>query len=345
MTARTRCLAVMLLAAGACAARGADPADDNAATFYRQAFDVLPDTSDADWAILNTPDAIRLDETAVRFVQKHETTVQLLRKGAATLRCDWGAGAGTPGTSGGLNLVKARTLASVAKLHARLLFQQGRHAEAMDDAVAMLALSRHVGTVPRVDAKLLEADLATAAVTAAAPAVVSAPPDAAKALLDKLQRVPNSLPPSEVVRREGQAVADRLRLEAKVGNAAVAEVAALYAEAAKHLELSFEQSYVPLQKWEAKRQAASPPVRAAVPPLRDLRLAAAAAETRVQMLFVAAAVRVDGRREVFRFDEPHATGPFTYHEIPGGFELESKLVLNNLPVKLVCKPSGDELPF
>ena len=338
MTARTRCLAAMLLAAIACPARGADPAGDNAATFYRQAFEVLPDTSDPDWTILNTPDAIRLDETAVRFVQKHESTVQLLRKGAAVLRCDWGSGPDP------LNLDKARTLASVARLRARLLYQQGKHSDAMEDAVALLAYSRHVGSFPRVSAKLAEADFATVAVSAAAPAIVSAPPEASKALMDKLQRVPNSLPTAEVVRREGQEVSERLIREAR-DKAGIAEVGSLYVEAARYLELPFEQSFVPMQKWEAKRQAGSALAKKTVPPLRDLRLAVAAAETRVQMLFVAAAVRVDGPREVFRFDEPHATGPFTYHEIPGGFELESKLVVNNLPVKLVCKPSGDALPF
>lgn len=345
MTPPARALAVTIVALAACGVAFAAPAgDDNAATYYRKAFEVLPDESDPNWPILQQPDAVRLDDTAAEFIRKHDVTFELLRNGAAAPRCDWrvdpkrGSAAGLP------HLAGARTISNLTRLRTRLLFQQRRHAEAMEDVAALITLSRHVGAEPFIAAKLIEAAVADSAVEAASHGVATMPPEAARALMAKMDRLPTSLPPAEVVKREGEQLAAEVGRSAAEGVAA-GEVAALFAEAARHLALPFEQSFAPMQKWEAKRQAASPAVKKWVPSLRTLRLAPAAAETRVQMLYVAAAIRVDGPRERFRFEEPFVKGPFAYREIPGGFELESKVVVNNVPVKLTCRPSGDEIPF
>ena len=63
------------------------------------------------------------------------------------------------------------------------------------------------------------------------------------------------------------------------------------------------------------------------------------------MLFAAAAIRAEGPKAAAKFNDPHAQGPFEYRQIPGGFELESKLVVNNNPLRLVCRASPDALPF
>jgi hypothetical protein len=317
---------------------------DNAATHYRQAFAVLPDTSNPEWAILEHPDAVRLDPLAIEFIRKHEPTFDLLRKGAACRRCEWGVDPKQDPEGKVPHLASARVLANLVRLRARLLFQQRRHGEALDDVVALLTLSRHVGGEPYVSAKRLEVNVAESGVAAAALGLATMPPELARPLMDKLERLPNSLPAAEAVRREGERVVAASR--GAPGTDVVAkELAAMFDEGARHMALPFDQSFAPVQRWETKRQAATETVRKRVPSLRELRLAVAAAETRVQMLYVAAAVRLDGPREVFRFNEPHASGPFSIREIPGGFELESKLVVNNVPVKLVCKPSGDEIPF
>lgn len=349
MTRRTLPLPVVVLIVVAGGVAPAAPQDDdNAAAFYRQAFAVLPDTSNPEWAILEKPDALKLDDTAVKFITSHDPTFELLRKGAMLRRCDWATdpAQGTQGKSP--HLQPARTLANLTRLRARLLVQQRRHAEAMDDVVAVLTLSRHVGSEPFVISKLTEAGIAGSAVAAAAQGLASAPPEVARTLMDKLERLPASLAAGDVVRREGEALVAQLRRSpggALANEAAAREAAALFEDAAKFLALPFEDSFVPAQKWETRLQAAPPEVRERVPSLRAYRIAVAAAETKVEMLYAAAAVRVDGAGEVFRFREPHAKGSFTCRELAGGFELESKLVVDNLPLKLTCRPSGDELPF
>lgn len=323
----------------------AQPAEsDNAATYYRKAFEVLPDDKDPNWQILQHPDAVHLNETAVEFIGRHESTFELLRKGAACGRCDWGVDLKQGSAAPLPHLNGARTISNLTRLRARLLFQQRRHAEAMEDVAALLVLSRHVGSDPFIAAKLIEAGVADSAVAAAAPGVGALPPEAARALMEKMDRLPDSQPPAEVVRREGELMAAEARRSA-AESAAAGEIARLFEEAARHLALPFDQSFAPMQKWEAKRQAASPAVQKRVPALGTYRLSLAAAETRVRMLYVAAAIRVEGPRARFRYHEPFVKGPFDYRGVPGGFELESKLVVKNVPVKLTCRPSGDELPF
>ena len=344
MTMQGRWIAATLMLAAAAFARAAPGDADNAATWYRQAFQVIPDASDPDAVILNNPDAVRLDDGITSYLRQHDQTFELLRKGAACPRCDWGVDPKQGSKAQLPHLAPARGLANLARLRARYLFQQRRHADAVDEVVALLALSRHIGSDPFVVAKLMEAGVADSAVEAASHGVATMPPEVARAMMEKLDLVPKSMPPAEVVKREGQQVAAEVRRSG--GEAAAREVAALFEEAARHLALPFEQSFAPVQTWETRRQAASAAAQKHVPSLKGYRLAVAAAETRVFMLSVAGAVRADGKREVFRFDEPHAGGPLAHRDLPGGgFELESKLVVNGQPLKLTCKPVADEVPF
>ena len=379
---------LVLIVAGARLAAAAAPAvgaqeSTNAATFYRQAFASMADASDPHWELVEHPDAVRIDASVAKFVARHEETFALLRKGAAAPRCDWGTDV-REGTRAKLpHLAAARKTANLTRLRARVLLQQGRTADALGDAVALLAFARHVGSDPLIIAKLTECGVADAAVEAAAGALGSAKVDEIKLLLDGLDHLPKSLPASEAVGREGAAIVaqmrqlaagdpaaplsergvlweiaggpradknlrDRLRVEwtdPTARDAAITAVASLFQEGAAALASPFDQSFVSMQKWEARRGAASPLAQLLVPSLRACRVTVAAAETRVEMLYVAALVKRDGPGAAARSREPHADGPFTYRAVPGGFELESRLVVDNVPLRLTCRKSADELPF
>jgi len=355
----------------------------NAATFYRQAFASMADPSDPHWELVEHPDAVRIDASVAKFAARHDETFALLRKGAAAPRCDWGTDV-RQGTRAKLpHLAAARKIANLTRLRARVLVQQGRTADALGDAVALLAFARHIGSDPVVVAKFMECGVADAAVEAAAGAVASAKVEELKSLLDGLDHLPRSLPASEAVGREGTAIVNqmrqlaagdpaaplaeggvlweiaggpradetlrgRLRLQwadPKARDAGIAEAAGLFNDGAAALAAPFDQSFVAVQKWEARRAAASPLAQLLVPSLRAYRVTVAAAETRVEMLYVAALVKCDGPGAAARSREPHADGPFTYREVPGGFELESRLVVDNIPLRLTCRKSADELPF
>ena len=358
-----------------------DPA--NAAAIYRQAFESMADPTDPHWDLVEHPDAVRIDPSVAKFVARHDETFALLRKAAAAPECDWGTDL-RQGLAAKLpHLAPARKLANLTRLRARVLVQQGRAPDALGDAAALLALARYLGSEPLILSKLIECGVGDSAVEAAAGAVMAALPADMKSLLDHVDHLPKSVSASEAVRREGAAVAAQLRDVAKgdadaalaeggvlweatggpradpalraalraqwtdprARDAAVAEVAALFDAAAGILAAPFEKSFVTMQKWEARRAAASPLARALVPSLQKYRVAVAAAETRAEMLYVAAQVRRDGPAAAANSREPHADGPFAYHALADGFELESSLVVDNVPVRVTCRKSGDELPF
>jgi hypothetical protein len=364
--------------------RAAPPADaDNAATLYRQAFATVPDSSDPEFSFLNEPDGVVLDDNAANYLKQHDDTFDKLRRAAAMPKCDWGTDVRLASRAKLPHLNSARGMSQLARLRVRWLFQQGRHAEALDDAAALLALSRRIGDEPFVVSKLTEAGVAESAVHAAAAGLAAVPPDLARKFAEAVGATHRSMPAAEVVWKEGASTVEELRaLAAKdqgglfaegaffwsatdgppdaaarreavrkqwddpaARDAGIGEVASLYDEVARHLALPFDQSLAPVQRWETKREKASPLARLMVPPMKTYRAAVAAAGTRVEMLRVAALVRADGPAAAADAREPHTDGTFKYREIPGGFEIESRMVVNGQALKVTCRAPRDALPF
>jgi RNA polymerase sigma factor (sigma-70 family) len=116
----------------------------NAALQYGQAYialrRVLADPPKLYAECLTMP----LDAHARDLVAKGAYALRLMRRGAAQPDCDWGVpqerGVAAPFTHGDGSLV----LASLACLRARLRFEEGQAAEAVEDLVAARALARHV---------------------------------------------------------------------------------------------------------------------------------------------------------------------------------------------------------
>ena len=374
-------LLIGMVVAAAGPARAAN--SDNAADLYRKAFATLPDTSDPEFAFLNEPDGVRLDDNAANYLKQHDSTFELLRQAATLPKCDWGTDLSL-GTKAQLpHLEGARRICNLTRLRARWLFQQGRHAEALDDVAALLALSRRVGDEPFIVSKLIEVGVADSAVLAAENGLAAAPQDAARKFAEKIAATHRSMPAAEVVMKEGASVANELRALAqkdrgglfaqgayfwnatqkpggaelreqvkkqwddpRARDAGIREVAQLTEEVARHLALPFDQSLAPVQRWETKREAASPLARLMVPSMKTYRAAVAAVETRVEMMRVAALVRADGPAAAADSREPHADGPFTYRDLPnGGFELESRMLFKNQPLKVTCRTPRDTVPF
>jgi RNA polymerase sigma factor (sigma-70 family) len=116
----------------------------NAAVAYDQAFIALrrgtgkPEELGAE--CLTMP----LDARARQAVTRAAYALRMVRRGAARPRCDWAVdpqrGIDIPYS----HADAARLLASLACLRARLRFEEGQTAEAVEDVVAALTLARHV---------------------------------------------------------------------------------------------------------------------------------------------------------------------------------------------------------
>jgi hypothetical protein len=118
----------------------------NAALKYWQAVAQLPKLTDAEQnkflaEYLNMP----LDAHAKELVAKANYSLQMMHQGAVLPRCDWGIG----WKEGGIEVLlpqlsASRVLASLACLRARLRFEEGKNAEAVNDLIAAFAMSRQV---------------------------------------------------------------------------------------------------------------------------------------------------------------------------------------------------------
>ena len=123
---------------------GPDPGG-NASLKYWQAFATLPKFTDAENNKIRDCLTTPLDDQTRTLLTKADYSLQLLRRGAALRRCDWGVSYNEDGIYALLpHADAARVLTSLACLRGRLRFEAGQNAEAIDDLLAAEALGRHV---------------------------------------------------------------------------------------------------------------------------------------------------------------------------------------------------------
>jgi RNA polymerase sigma factor (sigma-70 family) len=116
----------------------------NAAFHYGQAFIALRRGTSEPAKLSAECLTMPLDAHAQELVTRAAYALRMMQRGAALPRCDWAIdkeqGVAVPFTHGDGALV----LSSVACLRARMRFEEGRAAEAIEDVVAALTLARHV---------------------------------------------------------------------------------------------------------------------------------------------------------------------------------------------------------
>jgi hypothetical protein len=142
---RALCLAmtILVLPSQSSFADARTESDENAALKYWQAFATLPRLTDAEnkklAEVLTTP----LDDLARKILADAEYSLQMMHHGAALPRCDWGMGYQEGVFTRLPQAEAARMLSSLICLRVRMRFEAGRSAEAIDDVVAGVILSRH----------------------------------------------------------------------------------------------------------------------------------------------------------------------------------------------------------
>jgi hypothetical protein len=85
-----------------------------------------------------------LDEHAKQIVARAEYALQMMHRAAALPRCDWGIGYEEGIETRLPHGQAARVLSDLACLRARLRFEEGRTAEAVNDLVAAITMGRQV---------------------------------------------------------------------------------------------------------------------------------------------------------------------------------------------------------
>ena len=142
---RASCLAmtILLLPSVSGSADAATDPDGNAALKYWQAFATLPTFTEAENKKLAESLTTPLDDLARKIVTEAEYSLQMMHYGAAQPRCDWGMSHEEGIYTRLPQANAARVLSSLACLRARMRFEAGQGAEAIDDIVAGMTLGRH----------------------------------------------------------------------------------------------------------------------------------------------------------------------------------------------------------
>src|SRR5579871_1613698 len=119
-----------------------------------------------------------------------------------------------------------------------------------------------------------------------------------------------------------------------------------YARMAKQLLSPLDQFQEEFERESKKQRSSNPVFHVFFPALDRVRWSQARMDVRRALLSAAIAVQLDGREALMKHPDPVVGGPFEYTAFEGGFELRSKLKLDEklrTKWKLVDERAGEPL--
>jgi hypothetical protein len=340
-----------------------------AALKYWQAFAQLPPRDEAqqrrlaDWKI--TP----LDQAARKLAADGDKSMLYLRRGASRPRCDWsldyedGVGLLLP------HLDKARTLALLTCLRARIALADGQPGREVNNLLAAMTLARHVSD-PIMICQLVDYSMESHAGEAIALMLPMLDAATVKKVAERLDSLPAAakLEKTIVTERDffgGWAIRWLKEMEHNgerdirgkvrellVGSEDTAEVLKLVDDASAKRLVEALESLKPFYEeqrrlvalprdqfkaaWPAfeKKQSANPLARLMLPALTKVVDARDRATAKLELLKAAVDVTRDGKTALEKHRDPFGVGPFVYVGRSNGFELRSALEIDGKPVTL-----------
>ncbi len=344
----------------------------NAALKYWQAFAQMPALTKEQAKLLERWHKVPLDEEALKLIAASEKSRLYLYRGAKLPRCEWSID-----YDDGMGLVlthhmKARDLAHLAALHARHEFAQGHWEAGMDDAIAMMALARHVGSDPLLICILMRNLIEQDTVDLLAPHLLEL-----KALCPKFVSAYEALPAGatleQAIRSEKKhlvwwmikRLSDAEKREkgswrrcwdevltgpprVPIGRPAsrietfdeaidlLGSLLPVLDQFAKLTALpweEFENQYPAFERTFTKRTADSA-ARAFVPAMGSVVSRAQNHHAQIELFRAAITVVQSWPEKLKETKDPFGNGPFEYRALDKGFELKSQLLYQGKPVTL-----------
>ncbi|MDB5172831.1 MAG: hypothetical protein JWN51_1604 [Phycisphaerales bacterium] len=319
----------------------ADPApSDNAATYYRQAFDALPKGDDVD-RVFKDWDNVAFDGPTIKILRQCDPAIELMQRGASMKKCDWELDYNKGMELELPELKQARRLAEATSLKTRYLCEVKRYERVAAISADLITMGRHLSMQQLFVSRLIGIGVETEGIHVAARYLPDLPPPVLQQLADRLGKLPDAAALADTLRNEGRMSA----ITIKKGPAALFGVPlsdlpkdpAARAELATQVEAAWDQAAkvvsVPLNELpgtHAQLQAIqnAAPLGAAtfvkplpaLPPV-DCMIAADRA-----LLRAAVAVTQKGPGAAKSFPDPFGSAPFTCEAIDGGYELRSVLL-------------------
>ncbi len=170
-------------------------AGGNAAMKYWQAFALLPALDHDQEKLLDQWNKIPLDGAAVKLIDGSQASREYLLRGTRIASCDWSLDLDDGIFLRLPFLAKARMLARLTALHARLEFSQKHWEAGWNDMFALFKLARDVETAPLMIAQLVGYSIDAVAIETTAPylpELKSALPPHSASLLARLPQEPTA---------------------------------------------------------------------------------------------------------------------------------------------------------
>jgi hypothetical protein len=337
--------------------------NENAALLYWQAVATLPPLSQEEQKQLREHGlTMPLDAHVRELLKRSAYALRMLHRGVARPYCEWGMGWEEGIEQLAPYLDGVRVLSTLCCLRARLRFQEGHHAEAIDDIVAALILGRHASQDGIFISILVNYANEERMAETLAPALPRLGREQLKDLQQRLENLPAGGSPAEALRkgeveavvgwvvRRIQTAHDKERaldfLNGLTGSPDTARsmlqecggtadgvikfaeaMRPSYARLAEQWDRPLDQ-FARVWEQEQKKQANNPVFRLLFPGVEKVRLAQARATLRRALLRAAVAVQRAGPDALRNYPDPVAGGPFQYTAFPGGFELRSNWKLD-----------------
>ena len=372
MTARILAGALCVCVVAPAMTRAAEEVDfdlgRNAALRYYRAIPllddlVLDDFSDTAWELIHERGTKKADARADEIIAGGEYLLKLLHEGARIEPCDWGLDEIDFETLLP-HVAEARALGRLGCFRAHYRFAADDHAGGIDDAVAVIALGRHVGQDATLIARMVDGALQRMAIDLVAthlPEFDRKQLLVLEAALKRLALRPR-LPRSHYVEIERQALIDQniekiktdgrkrlfrffdaqysdepflkdmLRMNDKELIASFQGAAPYFAEAARLVNLPFRKMQVGFDKLHRSVRASENALaKEMFPDLKIVFSRMTEADAEFTMLQAAVAYRLEGKEALERFVDPIGQGRLTFRETADGFELLTKPMMRDVP--------------
>lgn len=312
---------------------------DNAATLYRQAWALLPQ-SGGDQQAISDWDTTPLNATTTSLLKRYQASLDLTRRAAAVPSADWqmpytvaGMGKFLWETSG------LRELCYLSLLDARVALLQHREADAVADVAASLALGRHVSAEPVLVSRLVSIAISARTIDFTAAHLPELSPQALRDLKTRMDRLPHMTTATDMVRAERKyAVAS---LEEQGLGPMAEQLAGFYDELTKAVALPPDQFEAEQQRLSQKAKESRQLAGILLPSFSKAMETDRRGQAHEAMFRTAIEVQLNGPTAVKASHDPFGDGPFEYRQLSNGFELRSKLVYKGEPAALTV---GQDTP-
>jgi hypothetical protein len=337
----------------------------NAALKYWSGFALLPSLDDHQEKLLSDWNKVPFDATALSLIDRSRNSREYLHQAARIEGCDWSLDYSQGIRLLMPHLVKSRTLAALVALHARHEFEEGHWQAGAEDVSDLLRFARHLELEPMMIQQLVAYNIERTAIDAAAPYLPKLRMILSPEVSDLFDTPPATPTLASLVMQEKQISAIWLihelqRAEVRkpgswvdVWKELFGETAGSeqnYVEPTKTLDESIkllqellpafdelaQMASLPWKKFDeqyaafAKKWSAANRFFGAIIPALDKFAKSQRRRTAQMELFkTAIAITEEGPDKVKVSKDPFGDGPFEYSKTDLGFELKSKLLVQD----------------